>query len=86
MNDTLYFNILTFSWPREPVTFNFSLIEDGHCQKIHKSIFPNQITSIFPDVLTSNTEFIYTIFTGEREGFTPLTINLQTDNPDFVKR
>ncbi len=50
------------------------LEEIGHCQKIHKSIFPKDIESIFPGVTTNGTEFIYTTFTGEREGFQTLEI------------
>lgn len=81
-----FFNILTFDWNTETTNFYFGLEEIGHCQKIHKSIFPKDIESIFPGITTNGTEFIYTTFTGEREGFLPLEIDLPNENPPFAKR
>ena len=73
-----FFNRLTFDWNTEKANFYFGLEEIGHCQKIHKSIFPG--------VTTNGTEFIYTTFTGEREGFLQLEIDLPNENPPFAKR
>jgi hypothetical protein len=82
----LSFNILTFNWPKEKATFYFSLTEAGHCQRIHKSIFPNTVESIFPGINNNGTEFIYTTFSREREDFLPMEIDFQKENPDFIKR
>lgn len=83
---SLFFNILTFDWPTAKVNFYFGLEEIGPCQRIHKSIFPNDIENIFPGVTTNGTEFIYTTFAGEREGFQPMEIDIPNENPDFIKR
>lgn len=85
-NHDYFFNILTFDWSQKTQNFYFGLEEIGHCQKIHKSIFPNEIESIFPGITTDGTENIYTTFTGEREGFEALEIDLSNDNPAFAKR
>lgn len=84
--ENFFFNILTFDWLTEKQTFYFGLEEIGHCQKIHKTIFPKDIEAIFPGVTTDGTENIYTTFGGEREGFTPLEIDLPKENPHFAKR
>lgn len=82
----LFFNILTFDWPTAKANFYFSLEENGHCQKIHKSIFPNNIKSIFPGITPNGTACIYTTFTGERAGFKSLEIDIPTENHAFIKR
>src|SRR5690606_21294425 len=58
----------------------------GKCHKLHKSIFPREIDSLFPGVSNNGTDFIYTTFTGENEGFQPLEINFTAENEDLVKR
>lgn len=85
-NQHLFFNILTFDWPQEKQTFYFSLEENGFCQKIDRSIFPVDIEDLFPGITTDGTECIFTTFTGEREGFLPLEIDLPNENPHFAKR
>lgn len=85
-NQDFFFNILTFDWLQEKQTFYFGLEEIGHCQKIHKSIFPKEIENIFFGVTTDGSEAIYTTFAGEREGFTALEIDLPNENPHFAKR
>ncbi|PKP12071.1 MAG: hypothetical protein CVU09_00820 [Bacteroidetes bacterium HGW-Bacteroidetes-4] len=82
----LFFNILTFDFPSENQTFYFSKEDIGRSHKIHKSIFPNEIDSLFPGISNNCTDFIYTTFSGEQEGFVPLTIDFKTDNQDFIKR
>lgn len=86
MQSNLFFNILTFDFPQENLTFYFSKEEISKSQKLHWSLFPNDIDTIFPNIHNDGTEFIYTTFTGEVEGFTPLEINLSTENKDLVKR
>ena len=83
----LFFNILTFDWPKQPVTFYFHEEEQDKFPRIHRSLFPKQIADIFPQVVTNPAkEFISCAFTGEAEGFTPLNIDFKTDNPDLIKR
>ena len=83
---SLFFNILTFDWPTAKANFYFALEEIAHCQKIHKSIFPHNIESIFPGITTNGTECVYTTFTGEIEGFQSMEIDIPNENPAFVKR
>ncbi|HEY9340554.1 MAG TPA: hypothetical protein VIQ23_03170, partial [Hanamia sp.] len=85
-DQNLYFNILTFDLPKEEQTFYFSLEDVEFCRPIHRSIFPNDIESIFPGVTTDGTEFIYTSFDFPKEGFTPLSIDFSTENRDLLKR
>ncbi len=86
MNESLIFNILTFDFPKENLTFYFSKEEIGHSQRLHWSLFPNDIDTIFPNIHNDGTEFIYTTFKGEVEGYTPLSINLSTENKALAKR
>ena len=82
----LTFNILTFEFPSENQTFYFSKDDIGKGHKIHKTLFPNAIDSIFPGVNKDGTDFIYTTFTGEKEGLKPLEINFPKENQDLIKR
>jgi hypothetical protein len=82
----LYFNILTFEFPSENQTFYFALDDIGKSHKIHKTLFPKQIDSVFPGVSNNGTDFIYTTFTGEKEGFKPIEINFSEENEDLIKR
>ena len=86
MEQKLYFNILTFDWPKEPVTMYFSRTESQKCQKLYFTLFPNEIEQIFPNIVRNSTNKLYTTFTGDNEGFLPFTINFQSENPDFIKR
>ena len=83
----LFFNILTFDWPEHPIDFYFHVEEQERFPRIHKTLFPKGITSIFPQ-LSSNgqKDFISCSFTGEIEGFTPLSIDFKNENPDLIKR
>lgn len=83
---SLFFNILTFDWPKEPVTFYFSDADNGKCQTLYFTLFPNEIGALFPNLLPNSTNNLYTTFTGETDGFQPLAINFQTENPDLIKR
>jgi len=67
-NENLIFHILTFDFPKRNPVFYFSDTENGKCQKIHKSIFPNEIKSLFPKAGVNGSEFVYTTFTGKTEG------------------
>ncbi len=82
----LYFNILTFEFPSENQTFYFALDDIGKSHKIHKTLFPNEIDSVFPGISNNGTDFIYTTFTGEKEGFKPIEINFSEENEDLIKR
>ncbi|MFZ5970447.1 MAG: hypothetical protein ACOYXA_02535 [Bacteroidota bacterium] len=83
----LFFNILTFDWPKQPVTFYLHEEEQDKFPRIHRSLFPKQVANIFPQVATNPTkEFISCAFTGEAEGFTPLDIDFKTDNQGYYIR
>jgi len=84
--NSLFFNILTFDWPKESVNFYFSDQDKERSHKLHFSLFPNQIEALFPSVVRNSTNELYTTFTGETEGFQPLQIDFKTENPDLIKR
>jgi hypothetical protein len=85
-NQNLYFNILTFDFPQEKQTLYFNKQETPFSQRVHRSLFPNEIERIFPGVTTDGTEFIYTTFDFPKNGFTPLSIDFRTDNQYLVCR
>ncbi|MGQ1910992.1 Piwi domain-containing protein [Marinifilum sp. RC60d5] len=82
----LFFNTLTFDFPSEKQTFYFSKDDIGEGHKIYKSLFPDNIDSIFPGLSNSDTEAIFTTFTGKVDKFLPLSIDLEKENPDLIKR
>jgi hypothetical protein len=86
MKQNLFFNILTFDWPTEPVNFYISDTDNGKCQVLYFTLFPNEIGSPFPNLVRNSTNNLFTTFTGETEGFQPLPINFQTENEDLIKR
>ena len=85
-NPNLTFNILTFDFPTENQTFYFARDDIAKSHKIHKSLFPKEIESIFPGISSDGTNFIYTTFTGEKKGFKPIKINFSEENEDLIKR
>ncbi len=85
-SQNLLFNIVTFDFPKEDQVLYFSKTEEGRCHRLHWTLFPKDIESIFPGVKSNGTEFIYTTYNYEKEGFVPLAINFAKDNPDLVKK
>ena len=85
-NQNLYFNILTFDFPEKEQTFYFSKEETEYCSRIHRSLFPREIESIFPGVTTDDTQFIYSTFDYPKEGFTPLNIDFEKENQDLLRK
>ena len=85
MNQELYFNILTFDIPNKPITFHFSIEKIGNAQKLYKNKFPSNIEEIFPGIYEQNPDFIYTSFNFEKEGYTPLTLNLNEQPIELLK-
>ena len=82
----LYFNILTFEFPSENKTFYFSKDDIGKSHKIHKTLFPKEIDSIFPGLSNNGTDFIYTTFTSDNEEFKPLEVNFSYEYEDLIYR
>lgn len=82
----LYFNILTFDWPKEPLTFYFSTDKTVHSHKLGKYHFPDNISDIFPDILEKEDPVIYTTFTEPVEGFQPFELNIRDIKLDLYKR
>ena len=85
MSENLFFNILTFDVPSQPVTFHFSLEKIGYAQKLFKSKFPTNIEELFPNIKNENPEFIYTTFNFKKEGYQPLDIILSEQPKDLLK-
>lgn len=81
-DQNLFFNILTFEWPEEPVTLYFSDTDNGMCQELYFTLFPNEVEKLFPNIVRNSTNKLYTTFGYAADGFKPLEINLKTDNPD----
>jgi hypothetical protein len=82
----LTFNLLTFSFPSGAQVMYFSKDYVDNCHSVHKSLFPENIESLFPGIKTDGTEKIYTTFTYPQEEFQPLEIQFENGNPDFIKR
>ena len=86
MSQNLFFNILTFDWPKEPVKFYFTDKDPGFGTKLHSTLFPKEIRKIFPALSSDFDTYIYTTFNKESAGFKSLSIDFRSDNPDLVKR
>lgn len=86
MDQKLFFNILTFDWPKDPVTFYFYDELVPGSIKLHNSLWPTDIELIFPDRKIDREKVIYTTFTREKEGAKELSIDFKQDNPDLIKR
>lgn len=86
MKHNLFFNILTFNWPKNKIQFYFHKEEQSSYPRLHKRVFPNNIDSIFTGLTNSDQDFITTTYEGKTEGFTPLEIDFKTENPDLIKQ
>lgn len=86
MKQNLFFNILTFDWPKGPVNLYYSRTNQGTGQELYFTLFPNEVEQIFPGIVRNSTNKIYTSFGYPAEDFTLLPTKLQTENPDLVKR
>lgn len=82
----LYFNILTFDYPKEEQVFYFSEHKLGTCTKIYKTQFPHDIDDILPGISGEDVDFIYTTFDYEKEGFIPLPIDFSNENKDLLHK
>lgn len=86
MNQNLFFNVLTFDWPDKPVTLYYSDTDNGKCQELYFTLFPKEAETLFPEIVRNSTNKLYTTFSYPAEGFKPLTVSLNSENPDLVKR
>lgn len=87
IEEALFLNTLPFHFPKEPVTFYFSMEESAEFRltKLNHALFPSNIRDIFPDIANGDT--LYTSFDRELEEMTPLAINfLLPENYFLVKR
>ena len=66
MSQELYFNIITFDLPDNPITFYLSKEKIGNAQKLYKTKFPTNIEELFPGIKEENPDFIYTSFIYEK--------------------
>ncbi|MDQ3191283.1 MAG: hypothetical protein M3Q58_06800 [Bacteroidota bacterium] len=83
--NNLFFNILTFDWPETNIDFYFHIEEQEKFPRLHHSIFPLSLASIFPSIPASQ-DFIATTYKGKVDGFTPLSIDFKTENPNLIKQ
>jgi hypothetical protein len=81
----LVVNVLPFKWPNQKIPFYFS--DDAMFgTKLHESLFPNDIKSIFPSIKKNGDTFISTKFTKERDDYKKLDIDFKTENQNLIKR
>lgn len=85
MSQDLFFNILTFDVPSEPITFYFSKEKIGHAQELYKNKFPKNIEELFPGITEENADFIYTSFIYEKEKYLPFEVVLKEESIDLLK-
>jgi hypothetical protein len=86
IEENLFLNTLSFEFPKEPVTFYFSLEDrtDRALTKLNHALFPQNIFDILRNI--TNADTLYTSFDREIGGFQPLSIHFAADNFYFVKR
>ena len=84
--EKLFLNTLSFEYPKEPVTFYFSLEDRTDCRltKLNHLLFPSNIKDIFPKI--SNSDTLYTSFDYKIDGLLPLEINFSANNFFIAKR
>jgi len=84
--ENLFLNTLAFKFPKDPVTFYFSLTDrkNVNLTKLNHQLFPSRVKEIFPDI--NNRQTLYTSFTRPIDGFKPLPIDFADDNFALVKR
>ncbi len=59
MNEqNLHFNILTFDFLSDNLTFYFSTEDIDENHKIHRTLFPKNIESLFPGIQSNGADFI----------------------------
>jgi len=54
MNQNLFFNILTFDWPKGPVNLYYSRTNQGTGQELYFTLFPNEVEQIFPGIVRNS--------------------------------
>ncbi len=87
VKEKLFLNTLAFEFPKETVTFYFSLEDnpDYPLTKLNHLLFPENIREIFPNI--TNNDTLYTSFKRQIDGFLPLEINFAAEhNFALVKR
>ncbi len=84
--EKLFLNTLSFEFPKEPVTFYFSLKDnpDYPLTRLNHTLFPENIKDVFPEI--TNADTLYTSFERSIEGFLPLEIHFANDNFALIKR
>lgn len=86
IEENLFLNTLSFEFPKEPVTFYFSLEDRTDCRltMLNHLLFPANIRDIFPNITNAYT--LYTSFEYEIDGLQPLEINFAANNFYLAKR
>jgi hypothetical protein len=81
----LFFNVLTFDLPSEPVTLYFCATENDALHRIYKDLVPEDvIETLFPN--GNESDHVYTSFLEETEGTQAFEIDLQSCSASLAKR
>ena len=73
VEEALYLNTIPFEYPKEPVTFYFSLDDGDGLKKLNHVNFPANIKDIYPGI--TNGDPLYTSFDRKMEGLQSLAID-----------
>jgi Piwi domain len=85
VEEALYLNTIPFEYPKEPVTFYFSLDDGDGLKKLNHVNFPANIKDIYPGI--TNGDPLYTSFDRKMEGLQSLAIDFfLPENYYLVKR
>jgi hypothetical protein len=86
VSTNLVFNILTFDLPVKQETFYFSESATPEGHRIHRNLFPEAISELFPVVDTDGFDYLYTTFTIPTEGYQEFTFDTSTVKLALLKR
>ena len=73
VEEALYLNTIPFEYPKEPVTFYFSLDDGDGLKNLNHVNFPANIKDIYPGI--TNGDPLYTSFDRKMEGLQSLAID-----------
>ncbi len=81
----LFFNVLTFDLPGDPVTLYFSAAENDAMHRIYKDLVPKDvIETLFPN--GNEADHVFTSFLEKKDGTQAFKIDLQSCSASLAKR
>lgn len=81
----LFYNILTFNWPKEKVKLHFTDKESQGLERIFHKIVPREITNHYP-ALQEGCEHLYTSYTIPFDKSKSISVKLEDSNWSTAKR